>query len=335
MEDIDRDPEQKPPARRRLRLPMPPNFNLWGVIRFGLLALGTVWCIANYYNDLPPGPLFEKYRFPDSKSIVIDGTTVHYRQTGQGAKTVLLLHSDVGSLHTWANWTPILATDQRVISLDLPGFGLTGPNVRGSYSTFAYLVFLEKFMDSLELKTVRLVGNGMGGQIAAFFAADHPDRVSKLVLIDAFGYPHNRPLSFSRWFIRTPFLGEIAEKITPKSLFRQHLETLWANDNALTDSIVNRDFDLFLRDGNRQAWADRIRVEDNHPPAESMKKISVPTLILWGAEDSEVPTGHAYLFHKDIRKSILRIYNGVGHLPQEEIPGQSAADVRLFFEGRL
>ncbi len=329
------DTAQKTPARRRIRLPMPPNFNLWGIIRFGLFALGTGWCIANFHADIPAETLFEKYKFADSKTVDIDGTMVHFRKSGQGQKTILMLHSDAGSLQTWAKWTPILAADHRVVSLDLPGFGLTGPNMRGSYSTFAYLVFLEKFMDSLGLKNVQLVGNGLGGQIAAFYAADHPEMVEKLVLIDAFGYPNDRPRSLGSWLVQLPILGEIAEKITPKSLFRARLEGLWANDEAVSDSIVDREFDLFLRAGNRAAWADRIRVADNHPPTEQMKKIAVPTLILWGAEDTQVPTGHAYLFHKDIRKSILRIYNGVGHLPQEEIPDQSARDVLLFFLGKL
>ena len=293
MENPDFETAEKPPARRRLpRLPMPPNFNLWGVIRFGLVALGICWCVANYHADIPLGALFEKYHFPDSKTIEIDGTVVHYRDSGQGQKTILLLHSDAGSLQTWANWTKIFAPDHRVISIDLPGFGLTGPNARGSYSTYAYLVFLEKFMDLLGLKNVRLVGNGMGGQIAAFYAADHPEHLEKLVLIDAFGYPNDRSRSIGSWFVQLPVLGEIAEKITPKSLFKQHLEALWANDAAVTDSIVSRDFDLFLREGNRAAWADRTRVEDNHPPAEQMKKIGIPTLILWGAEDTQVPTGN-------------------------------------------
>ncbi len=332
---MDESAPEKPSHRRLPNLPMPPNFNLWGIVRFGVLAFAVWWCFGNYHNDLAPGPLFEKHRFPDSKTVDIDGTTAHYRTTGQGPKTILLLHGDASSLQTWANWTTALATDSRVVSVDLPGFGLTGPNARGSYSTFAYLAFLEKFVDTLGLRDLRLVGNGLGGQIAAFYTADHPDLVEKLVLIDAEGYLNDRPRSLGSWIVQTPILGEIAEKITPKSLFRDHLKALWANDALLTDSIVDRDFDLFLRQGNRAAWAERIRVEDNRPPAEQMKKIAVPTLILWGAEDTQVATSHAYLFHKDIRKSILKIYNGLGHLPQEEDPARTVKDVQLFFDGKL
>jgi pimeloyl-ACP methyl ester carboxylesterase len=185
------------------------------------------------------------------------------------------------------------------------------------------------------LKSFYLAGNGLGGQIAWFYTADHPEKIKKLVLLDALGYPNESMRSIGNWFVRTPFLGEIAEKITPRTLFRNHLEALWANDALLTDSIVERDFQLFLREGNRAAWADRIRVEDNRPPIDFIKKIAVPTFIIWGAEDTAVPTGHAYLFHKDIHKSILKIYEGVGHLPQEEAAELTARDVRLFLEGKF
>lgn len=323
-----------PPARRFPRLKIAPTFSLWGLLKFGFLALFGFWLFANYHADRPVETLKSAWTFPDSKWIEVDGINVHYRVSGQG-EPLLLLHGSGSSLHTWAGWTRSLSVDYQVISLDLPGFGLTGPSARGSYSAYAYVGFLKKFLDAIELKNFFLAGNSMGGQIAWFFAADHPERVKKLVLIDASGYPKDAAHPFSNWLARTPFLSEVVQKITPKSIFRNELEDVFANDSLVTDSLVNRHFELMLRTGNRKAFCDRARVSDNRPPVEFIKKVAVPTLILWGAEDTWIPTDHAYQFHKDIRKSILQIYEGIGHAPQEEAPELTANDVRLFFQGKL
>jgi hypothetical protein len=102
------------PKRRLPRLPKPPNFNLWGVIRFGVLAFFFFWCFVNYHKDVSVNVLESKYYFADSKKIQFDGMAVHYRINGTG-EPILLLHGDASSLQTWANWTTKLADKYQVL----------------------------------------------------------------------------------------------------------------------------------------------------------------------------------------------------------------------------
>jgi pimeloyl-ACP methyl ester carboxylesterase len=117
---------------------------------------------------------------------------------------------------------------------------------------------------------------------------------------------------------------------------RIYLEEVFADDAMVTDSLVDRHFKLLLRSGNRKAFTDRASVRDNRPPvAELIKKITAPTLILWGAEDTRISPEYAYEFHQRIKSSDLRIYPNTGHWPQEENAQKTAEDVRAFLEGRF
>ncbi len=342
MENIEKneaaepsEPTEKKSARRFEKLRLAPNFSLWGLIKFGLGALVFSWCAVNWHADVPIEQLEAKYFFEDSRWVEIDGQKVHCRVSGKGPETVVLLHGNGSSLHSWASWTGILKAEYRVVSVDLPGFGLTGPSADGSYSIYAQAAFLEKFLLALDIKTCALVGSSMGGGLAWFYAAENPEKVKKLVLIDATGLGLDRPTPLSAFLAKTPILNQIVQKITPKSLFRNQLEEVFSNDALVTDSIIDRHFELFLRTGNRKAFCDRARVSENRPPEDFLKKVRCPTLILWGAEDVWIPTEHAYRFHKEIRRAALKIYSGVGHVPHEEAPEQTAGDVRLFFQGKF
>ena len=124
-------------------------------------------------------------------------------------------------------------------------------------------------------------------------------------------------------------------KITPRAFIEIMLEDVYADDALVTDSLIQRHFDLLLRAGNRKAFSDRASVSDNRPPAEVVEKINVPTLILWGAEDTRISPENAYKFHHTIRGAALKIYRNTGHWPQEENPVQTAGDVRAFLEGKF
>ena len=247
---------------------------------------------------------------------------------------LLLLHDENSSLHTWKVWTDSLSSHYKVISVDLPGFGLTGPHPRGSYSAFMYADFLNHLVDSLKLKKFHLAGVGTGAQIAWFYAAEHADRLGKMILMDADGYeePSN---SIVNMLARTPVVNSVLWSITPEYFIRLSLEERYADDRLVSDSLVHRHFELLLREGNRRAFTDRAAVRDNRPPVDFVARITTPTLIVWGAEDAVISPQHAYDFHKTIRGSLLKIYQNQGHWPQEENPGETARDVRAFLEGKF
>lgn len=303
------------------------------MIRWAVIFVLAWWVWSNWHDDLPAAQGMERYAFPDSRFIQVDGMDIHYRTSGKG-EPVLLLHDAQSSLHTWAGWTSKIAEKQQVISVDLPGFGLSAPHPQGSYSAFMYAGFLDSFLQKLNLKKVSLAGCGLGAQIAWQFAAESPQRVDKLILLDAHGFEEKKTDPIN-WLASTPILNRSLWKITPRAFIQLSLEDVWADDALVTDSLVQRHFDLSLLPGHRKAFTDRASVRDNRPPIDLIERITAPTLILWGAEDTRISPEHAYDFHKRIRGAVLKIYRNTGHWPQEENPAQTAEDVQAFLEGKF
>jgi len=308
-------------------------FSISRIVRWALLFVVGWWVWSNWHEDLPPAEYQAKYSFPDSKFVEVDGMEIHYRLSGKG-DPILLLHDAQSSLHTWAGWTDKLAEKQQVISVDLPGFGLSSPHPQGSYSAFMYASFLDSFLQKLNLKKVSIAGCGLGAQIAWQFAAESPQQVDKLILLDAPGF-EEKSTSIINWLASTPVINRSLWKVTPRAFIRLSLEDVWADNTLVTDTLVQRHFDLSLLPGHRKAFTDRASVRDNRPPIDLIERIAAPTLILWGAEDTRISPEHAYDFHKRIRGSVLKIYRNTGHWPQEENPTQTAQDVQAFLEGKF
>lgn len=327
-------PRLRPPrwlARWRpwLRLLNPMRLLRWAIYGFIL-----IWIYRNWHADRPLDELVGRYAFADSRFVDVEGMSVHCRITGAG-EPIVLLHDADNSLHTWTGWTDSLARRFQVISIDLPGHGLTGPHPRGSYSAFMYANFLELLVQQLGLTKFNLAGNGLGAEIAWFYAAEHPERLHHLVLLDAPGFePTSR--GWIRLLARTPIVNRVFWKITPREFLRLHLEQTFTDDRLVTDSLVQRHLDLLLRPGNRKAFTDRIQVSTNRPPVEDyIQRITIPTLILWGAEDTRISPQYAYEFHRRLPQSLLKIYQNTGHWPQQENPGQTVHDVVEFLENRF
>jgi pimeloyl-ACP methyl ester carboxylesterase len=306
---------------------------LGGLIRIALLAIITVFLLLHCHRDKKLDVLRAAYAFPDSRYMDLDGMPVHYRDVGKG-EAILLLHDSNNSLHTWDGWIDSLSATYRTIAVDLPGFGLTGPHPRGSYSTFMYVEFISRFADSLGLKSFHLIGNGLGAQIAWVFASEQGTKLKSLVLIDAPGFEQNSNSGVA-YLARIPFVNRLIWSITPRAALCQMLEDMYANDSLVTDSLVDRHFDLFLRAGNRKAFTDQVQVRDNRPPVKVVEQINVPCLVVWGAEDIRISPEYAYEFHRLIKGSALKIYRNAGHWPQQEIPEKSVGDILNFLKGRF
>lgn len=303
------------------------------LIRWAIYLTAGWWLYGNWHSDIPLGDLAARYTFPDSRFVAVDDMQVHVRISGKG-EPMLLLHDANSSLHTWAGWTDVLAQKYQVISVDLPGFGLTGPHPRGSYSAFMYADFLQHLVTALNLPKFHLAGNGLGAQISWIYAAENPDKINSLVLLDAPGF-EGRSASWVTLLARTPVLNRVFWSITPQSFVELMLQDVYADDAQVTQPLVRRHFELLLRPGNRKAFTDRAQVIENKPPVGIIEKISVPTLILWGAEDARISPEYAYEFHRRIRGAFLKIYQNTGHWPQEENPQQTVADVLAFLEGKF
>ncbi|MCA0931796.1 alpha/beta hydrolase [Lutimonas saemankumensis] len=303
--------------------------SLGKIVKALLLILGVLILVMSLFfgqKDLSLEELKSTYAQPPSQFETMDGMQVHFRDEGnaKGKTPIVLIHGTGASLHTFDIWTGQLKKEYRVIRMDLPGFGLTGPFPDRNYSMERYTMFLKAFLTRRGVSKCILGGNSLGGAIAWQFAAKNPDRVEKLILIDAAGYPmesESRPIAFT--LARIPLLNKALTYITPRSMVRSSVENVYADKSKVSDALVERYFKLTLRAGNRQALVDRMAMENDMKKADRIKDIVQPTLVLWGQQDRLIPVENAHRFHKDLPNSQLVILSNSGHVPMEESPDES------------
>jgi len=293
---------------------------------FVLIPLSVITFIFMKVPDIPMDKLKDQYAYSPSQFININGHNVHYRREGQG-ETVMLLHGTGSSLHTWEPWVHHLQDSFEVITLDLPAFGLTGPNKDHDYTTESYNQFLLDFTEAIGVDHFHLAGNSLGGRIAWNFTLDHPNRVNKLILIAAAGFPRESPALFK--LIRNPILGPIFRHITAKSLVRDNLEEVYYQDDKVTDAIVDRYYHMGLREGNRDAMLARVKTNYTNR-IDEINQINHHTLLMWGEQDPWVPFEDAQKFNQAIKNSRIVSYADSGHVPMEEVPERSVEDAMSF-----
>ena len=275
-------------------------------------------------TDIPAAELKAKY---GSNDLYIDvlGAQVRVKEAGSG-EPLLLLHGFAASSDTWDGWMARLSPHYRVISVDIPPFGVTGPLPGRHMSPAELQVFMDALVEKLGLSQFYLAGNSLGGFISWNYALRHPEKVKKLVLVDAAGYPMEAPLPVK--LMKAPVLRDITAHLSPYFIVRQSVLDVYGHPELVTDAQVQRYQDMMRREGSRPAVSDLMAALVFDP--EPIKGIQVPTLILWGARDKWIPVVHAENFHKDIAGSQLVIYDELGHVPMEEDPARTSLDVARF-----
>lgn len=278
-------------------------------------------------EPMSKGALEEKYAESPSQFITVAGHRTHYRDEGFG-EVVVLIHGTASSLHTWDAWVETLQRNYRVIRMDLPGFGLTGPNETGAYEVSDDVQFLSAFLKTLDIEMAHFVGSSLGGRIAWQYALDYPGQVSTLTLMNALGYPQEKwppPIEMAQW----PVVDKIMERFSPRFMYEIGLKDVYFDEGEVTDQLVDRYFELSRYPGNLAAFPTRVKARlDKDSPLIS--GIQAPTLIMWGKEDRYFSVENAYRFQADIVGSQVRVYEGVGHLPMEEAPALSVEDLMQF-----
>lgn len=296
----------------------------------GLIVIAVILFLLGYQADKPLDELKLKYANQSSRFMELDGMDVHYRIEGSG-KPLVLVHGTAASLHTWDAWTDILKDSFQIIRMDIPAFGLTGPNATGDYSSDYYVGFLEQFLNQLNIDHFYLAGNSLGGRVAWNYASAYPGQVDKLILLDAAGIPHKGEMPMVFKLARNPVFSFLLKNVLPRSFIEKNLKEVYFDDDKISIELINRYHDLALREGNRQAFIDRANI-DFEDETDELLNISCPTLILWGKHDHWVQLEDAHVFEKKIKGSKLIVYENAGHVPMEEIPVESAKDVRQFLE---
>lgn len=279
--------------------------------------------------DVSVERLKTKYTNQNSKFIDIGGLAVHYRDEGKGFP-IVLLHGSPSSLHTWDGIVPELARHYRVIRPDLPGFGLTGPNAERDYSTDGYLRFLETFLNRINVDNFYIGGHSFGGRLAVALSTAKNDRVKKLILIAASGYPAHDEEIPAVQMAKSPLFRPLVRYVTPRFFIAMNLKQVFASEN-LSDETIDRYYELLLRKGNRDTFIAQCNQKEEDMTAQ-IRSLRVPTLIIWGSRDTTVSVQHAEHFHRDIPGSSLLLYDGIGHLPHETLPEKTASDILSFLQ---
>lgn len=285
-------------------------------------------------KSIPLQVLKEKYTTPASKFLEVDGMQVHYRVEGEGTP-IVLIHGTGSCLQTWDAWTDSLQKNNfKVIRLDMPGFGLTGPRQDNDYSVKNYINFLDTFLHRIHIDTFAIAGNSLGGEIAWRYALEHPSKVSKLILIDPAGFyskeHRNEAIVFK--LAKIKWIANLMCKADTKIIVNQTLKDVYEEDTKITAKQQQLYYDMSMREGNRESFSARVQQVGKEPQLD-ISKITTPTLIQWGKEDKLIDISMLDNFKKIPNNEVV-IYENCGHSPQEEIPARSVSDAIKFLKNK-
>jgi pimeloyl-ACP methyl ester carboxylesterase len=257
----------------------------------------------------PAGPAWWRPLGLRSETADLGPYRVHWVEAGAGGECVVLLHGLSGSSRWWQRNLPALAATRRVLVPDVIGFGRSrAPGPLPNVPTLAGV--LAEWIDRAAGDAVHLVGHSMGGHLALRIAASRPERVRRLVLVDAVGIPRER---------------------TPRDLLRLAWEAApprrWGDPRFLpviwTDALVAGPFNV-LR-GLYHILRDDVR--------PLLSSISAPTLVIWGARDGLVPLEHGRILRAGIPNARLLVIPRAHHNPMVDRPAEFNAAVLRFLDG--
>jgi pimeloyl-ACP methyl ester carboxylesterase len=303
-----------------------------GILVALALAAG-IFIAATWAPERSVAELQPRWAPPPSVFVEVAGMKMHLRDEGprDDPSPIVLLHGSGSSLHAWEGWVAALRGQRRVITLDLPGFGLTGPSPDGIYTLDNDVRVVIALLDTLGVARCVLGGNSLGGAVAWRTALAHPSRVDRLILVDAGGYGSpstSIPLGFR--LARMPVVSWLLQNTLPRFLVVQGMRDVFGDPAKVTPEMVDRAVELTQREGNRRAFIERFRQRSSGSLARRIPELKLPTLVMWGGRDRLIPPADAERFHRDIAGSTLAMFDDLGHAPEEEDPARSVAAVKQF-----
>jgi pimeloyl-ACP methyl ester carboxylesterase len=268
------------------------------------------------------------------KAVEVDGTRVNYVDLGAGEhEPVVFVHGLGGQWQNWLENIPRVAQKRRVLALDLPGFGLT-PEPPGDITIPGYGRFVDAFCERLDVGPVAIVGNSMGGYIAAEVAIQFPARISRLMLVSAAGIS-------SAATVQAPVLtaGRVFTLVAAYSAARRRTLAARPLSRHLLLSLVARHprllkadlaYEGFFKGVSKPGFDDALRASLDYDFRERLPEVRVPTLIVWGEKDAIIPVRDANEFERLIPDSRKVVMRDTGHIPMAERP-QAFNDLLMDF----
>lgn len=293
----------------------------------GLALLGATACA--WTPDIPREELAAKYLAQPGDLVEVENTILHVRDTGpREAAPVILIHGFGSSLHTWEGWASQLEQDYRVIRFDMPGAGLSPPDPTNDYTDSRVIALLLALMEGRGVERATFIGNSIGGRIAWTLAANHPDRVAKLVLVSPDGFAS--PTFGYGEKPEVPAIMHAAKYFLPRWALKPNLEVAYADPSKFSEATLDRYHELLLAPGNRAAMIARMEQTVLTDPVPRLKTITAPVLLLWGEKDAMIPVSNAQDYLAVLPNARLVRLPDLGHVPMEEDPQASLAPVLEF-----
>jgi pimeloyl-ACP methyl ester carboxylesterase len=297
------------------------------------LVIGTLIALWAY-RDIPAEDLEAKYASPTSRFMNIDGVRIHYRDEGQSdGPAILLLHANFGNLIGWDPWVEALKDTYRVVRIDFTSHGLTGPDPTGDYTLERTLYLLERFVDAVGLDEFSIAGTSMGGTMAMLYSHAHPNRIQNLILLS----PGSLEGREQKARGDVPDSAYVLTYILPRALPEFMLLEGFGDDSKLTEELIDRWYDMWMREGQRRAQLDRLRQYESGDTLDAIRALTPPTLLLWGEENHTAHFEQAYEFQTllgNVESLEFISYPGVGHMAVQEAGAETGRDVRTFLDAR-
>ena len=312
-----------------------------GRIVIGILVLTLVAAVIGWLAlrrpDIPYATLEARYANAESQYLdLADGLKVHYRDQGKADGPVLVMvHGFSASLHTWEPWVAILGKDYRIITLDLPGHGLTRAPDGYLIPRTGFVEIIDAVVSRLGVSRFTLIGNSMGGGAAWQYALAHPGKLEGLVLVNAAGWPREgeaaegSPIAFR--ILRNPVGRFLVKDLDASAMTRQGLRSAFEPTPDMADeAMVTRYVEFARAPGHREIILGLMSGEPEYATTERLAAIKVPTLVIHGDTDLLIPASAAQKFGATIPGSTVIIYEKVGHVPMEQIADRSAGDLAVW-----
>ncbi|SHJ33573.1 Pimeloyl-ACP methyl ester carboxylesterase [Desulfatibacillum alkenivorans DSM 16219] len=266
----------------------------------------------------------------------VNGVRIHYTELPGPGEDVLLIHGFASSSYTWQEMAPLLHKQgYNVWALDLKGFGYSEKPKNGKYDPFSLMEDVVDWMDAVGLEKAVVTGNSLGGGIASLMALVYPEKVSKLVLLNAlapYDIPHPLIIRLSHF----PLAPRLAGLVVTREVVRYYLKQVFFNPRFVTPEKVQAYYDPLRSPGCLYAQTLAARAMDPKPFLRFMDggySVKAPVLVIWGEDDRWIPLHYGQqLLDQQMGRGTFVVLPECGHMPQEEKPEDTAKAILDFMK---
>lgn len=277
-------------------------------------------CACSYHYTLDPVELQQVQN--DKTFWLWEKGRIHYIESGEGPKHIVLLHGFGANTFTWKNQIEFLSQEGfHVWAIDFLGFGLSDKPLDIEYSIELYREQVEDFLEAKGIQKAHVIANSMGGAITLALAVSSPEKISSMVLIDPLAYPVKMPFFYSVGKI----FGKLAIPFFSRNLVHKTIKKIYYDPKKITEDQIDAYWLPYQMEGGREAVINILRSFDQallEQLRQSYPEMKMPILLIWGELDEWIPISHLAYLLEDFPHADSVTIPFSGHAPQEETPDE-------------